>query len=85
MFGLYFGNPFSTESQQRSYADLTPEEQADYDNAMEAFSLLGVNFKKGTDNLSALGKVSEGFQKGEENLALLTEFDNAADRVFKYE
>ena len=81
MIGLYFSNPFSTT--ERTYADLTAEEQQDYDNAMLAFNMLSDNFKKGTDNITAINKISESFDQGQKNLELLTEFDNTTDKVFK--
>ncbi|NNK59362.1 MAG: hypothetical protein HKP00_01970 [Flavobacteriaceae bacterium] len=82
MFGITIFNPF--ERAERTYAQLTEQEKMDYDNAMLAFNLLSSNFKKGTDNMSAMTKVSEKLNEGQRKLALLSEFDNATDRVFKY-
>jgi len=83
MFGLFISNPFSNS--ERTYAELTTEEQKDYDDAMLAFNLLSSNFKKGTDNMSAITQLSESLNQGQENFGLLTEFDNATDKIFKYE
>ena len=81
MIGLYFSNPFVPA--ERTYADLTEEEQSDYDNAMLAFNMLSSNFKKGTDNISAINKISESFDQSQKNMELLSEFDNTTDKVFK--
>ncbi|MBT8287486.1 MAG: hypothetical protein HKN00_12165 [Flavobacteriaceae bacterium] len=83
MLGLVFTNPF--ESSQRTFAELTPQEQQDYEKAMQAFNLLSSNFKKGTDNITAISRVSEAFDQGQEKFNRLNEFDNATDRIFKYE
>ena len=84
MVGLYFTNPFQTSSSM-TYADLTEQEQQDYDNAMLAFNMLSTNFKKGTDNIAAISQISESMDKAQENLELLSEFDNTTDKVFKYD
>ncbi|NNF82269.1 MAG: hypothetical protein HKM99_05960, partial [Flavobacteriaceae bacterium] len=83
MLGLVFTNPFSNA--ERTYAELSPDEQQDYHDAMMAFNLLSSNFKKGTDNLSAIGQMSEALNQGEEKFAKLTEFDNTTDKIFKYD
>ncbi len=83
MLGLVFINPFSTT--QKTYADLSPEEQREYHDAMMAFNLLSSNFKKGTDNLSAMTQLSSAMKQGEESFTRLTEFDNATDKIFKYD
>ena len=84
MFGLIIGNPFGTQ-EQRTYADLSSEEQQTYDEAMLALNMLGANFKKGTDNLNAMNHVSDAFERGQQDLARLTEFDRTTDKIFKYE
>jgi hypothetical protein len=83
MFGLYFSNPIT--GAEKTYADLSVEEQKDYDNAMLAFNILSSNFKKGTDNMTALTTMSESLNHGQESLSLLSEFDNTTDKIFKYE
>lgn len=83
MFGLYFSNP--TFGSEKTIADLSPTEKQDYDNAMLAFNMLSSNFKKGTDNLNAFTQMSESLNKGQETLSKLSEFDNATDKIFKYE
>lgn len=83
MFGLYFSNPIT--GAEKTYANLSVEEQMDYDNAMLAFNMLSSNFKKGTENMTALTQMSESLNQGQESLAILSEFDNATDKIFKYE
>ncbi len=83
LFGLYITNPF--ESTERTYADLTVQEKQDYDNAMLALNMLGANFKRGTDNINAFGKLSRSLNKGQENFALLSQFDETTDRVINYD
>ncbi len=81
MVGLYISNPFS--SSEIIYDELSLTEQQDYRDAMLAFNMLSSNFKKGTDNISALTQVSEKFNQGQESVALLSEFGNTADKIFK--
>ena len=83
MFGLLITNPLSNK--ERTYADLSPEEQQTYDEAILALNMLGANFKKGTDNLNAMNHVSDAFERGQQDLARLTEFDRTTDKIFKYE
>lgn len=83
MLGLVFTNPF--DKSERTFAELSAEEQQDYHDAMMAFNLLSSNFKKGTDNINAIGQLSDAMSQGEENFARLTEFDNTTDKIFKYE
>ena len=83
MFGLYYSNPIT--GAEKTYANLSVEEQQDYDDAMLAFNLLSSNFKKGTDNISALTQMSESLNHGQESLSLLSEFDSTTDKIFKYE
>ena len=51
--------------------NLTDEERLAYNQTIEAFNLLGANFTKGTDNMSALGLVGDSFNKGTENMNAL--------------
>lgn len=83
MLSLYFSGSF--EPAPKTLATLTAEEQRDYQLAMEAFNLLSSNFKKGTDQFTAVTQLSETLNQGQETLAHLTEFDQATDRIFKYE
>ena len=83
LLGLTLSNPFAKA--ERTYAELSFEEKQQYDEAMLAFNLLGANFKKGTDNLTAIDKLSESLNVGEANFALLGEFDETTDRVFSYD
>lgn len=81
MVGLYFAQ---VNTEPRTLADLNQEELQTYDQAMEALALLSSNFKKSTDNISAINLVSESLNQGQENLAYLGEFDNTTDRIINY-
>ena len=78
---LYFAQ---VNTEPRTLADLNQEELQTYDQAMEALALLSSNFKKSTDNISAINLVSESLNQGQENLAYLGEFDNTTDRIINY-
>ncbi len=82
MFGIYMSGAFD---RQMNPADLQGEDLIAYNQAIEAFGLLSSNFKKGTDNMSAVTQMSKTLIKGQENLFLLSEFDKATDKIFKYE
>lgn len=76
---------FTQLNKPQGLESLSQEELLAYNQAMEAFGLLGDNFKKGTDGIQAISHVSESLQKGNENLAYLGEFDNTLDKFFKNE
>jgi hypothetical protein len=82
MFGIYF-TQFKSEP-QKTLASLTLDERQEYDQALEALSLLTSNFKKGVENINVMSQVSASFEKGQENLGYLGEFDKTTDRLFKY-
>jgi len=82
MFGVYLSGAFD---RQLTPSDLQGEDLIAYNQAIDAFNLLSSNFKKGTDNMSAVTQLSESFNQGQENLSLLTEFDKTTDKLFKYE
>ena len=79
MLGIYIvvGN------QSKTLDSLSPEEQLAYNQTIEAFNMLSVNFNKGQESISALGLMSNSFEKGSEKMAYLGEFTNTKNKLFK--
>ena len=78
MIGAYLTFP-------RGATDPTPDQIAALEETKKAFAMLSSNFKKGTDNMDALGLMSESFNKGTENIAYLGEFSSTTNKIFKNE
>ena len=67
----------------QTFADLTPQERVEYEDAKEVLALFSSTFSKGTDKLMALNMVSDNFDKGADNIAYLGEITNTTNKILK--
>jgi len=62
---------------------LTNEEQFVYNETLKAFDLISNQMQRSGSPLSALNIISTSFEKGQQNVVFLEEFNNSTNRLFK--
>lgn len=77
VFTTQFGND------KRTYSELTMQEQEEYDQAVEVFSLVGSKFNQGGSNMAAFGLMSNKLSEGVDKFEHVTEFSDVTNKVFK--
>lgn len=82
MFGIFtqfIGNDYN----EKSYDELTEEQQMVYDQTKEALNLLSSNFNDGASNMAVLGMVGNQFDKGTEKVKYVNEFSKTTNKILK--
>lgn len=82
MFGM-FTQFNSTVETEKTYDDLTQEEQLVYDQTKKALSMLSSNFNDGVSNVSVLGMVGNQLDKGAEKIKYVKEFSKTTNKILK--
>ena len=77
IFTTQFGN------KKMTYSQLSAQEQKDYDQAVEVFSLVGSKFEQAESNVAAFGLMSNKLSEGAEQFEPVSEFSEATDKIFK--
>ncbi|TXE19985.1 hypothetical protein ES692_01630 [Psychroserpens burtonensis] len=68
---------------KKTYSELTMQEQKDYDQAVEVFSLVGSKFDQGESNMAAFGLMSNKLSQGVGKFEHVSEFSEATNKMFK--
>ena len=61
---------------------LSNEEQFAYNESLKAFDLISSHMHKAAAPLNALNIISNSFEKGQQNVAFLEEFNNSTNKIF---
>lgn len=64
------------------FTKLSNEEQLAYDETLKAFDLISNHMHKATVQLNALNIISNSFEKGQQNVVFLKEFNNSTNKIF---
>ena len=80
LFGIFIQ---FTGNDQKSFDDLTDEQQMAYNQTKEAFDLLSSKFNQGASNVNMLGMVGEQFDKGVEKVNYVKVFSKTTNKILK--
>lgn len=80
MFGI-FTQFTGNNSNEKSYDDLTEEQQMVYNQTKEALNLLSSNFNDGASSMSVLGMAGNQFDKGVEKVKYVNEFSKTTNKI----
>jgi len=81
MLGIFIPTTWNTEP--KTLADYTPEEQKMYLETKQALAMLSGNFNDATSSLSTLSLASENLNIGIENASYITEFSETTNKLLK--
>lgn len=73
---------FMTLSSRDQFIKLSNEEQFAYNETLKAFDLISNQMHKAKIPLNALNTVSNSFEKGQQNIVFLEEFNNSTNKIF---
>ena len=65
------------------FTKLSNEEQLAYNETLKAFDLISNYMHKATAQLNTLNIISNSFEKGQQNVVFLEEFNNSTNKIFK--
>ena len=82
MLGIMIPNILGGE-EQKSYAELSAEQQDAIDQTKEVFDMIGTQFNKGQQHVGALSLASSNFEKGAEQVKYIGEFSETTNKFFK--
>ena len=64
------------------FTKLSNEEQLAYNETLKAFDLISNYMHKATAQLNTLNIISNSFEKGQQNVVFLEEFNNSTNKIF---
>ena len=67
---------------RENHMQLSTEEQFAYNETLKAFDLISNQLHKGTASFKALNIISTSFEKGQQNVVFLEEFNTSTNRLF---
>ena len=73
---------FMTLTSKNESIKLSNEEQFAYNESLKAFDLISSHMHKAAAPLNALNIISNSFEKGQQNVAFLEEFNNSTNKIF---
>ena len=73
---------FMTLTSKDEFIKLSNEEQFAYNETLKAFDLISNQMHKGATPLNALNMISTSFEKGQQNVVFLEEFNNSTNKIF---
>jgi hypothetical protein len=73
---------FMTLTSKNEFIKLSNEEQFAYNETLKAFDLISSHMHKAATPLNALNMISNSFEKGQQNVAFLEEFNNSTNKIF---
>ena len=73
---------FMTLTSKNESIKLSNEEQFAYNETLKAFDLISSHMHKAATPLNALNMISNSFEKGQQNVAFLEEFNNSTNKIF---
>ena len=73
---------FMTLTPRDKFIKLSNEEQFAYNETLKAFDLISNQMHKGTAPLNALNMISTSFEKGQQSVVFLEEFNNSTNKIF---
>ena len=73
---------FTTLMSRNEFIELSSEEQYTYNETLKAFDLISSHMNKASAPLNAINMISNSFEKGQQNVAFLEEFNNSTNKIF---
>ena len=73
---------FMTLISKDEFIKLSNEEQFAYNETLKAFDLISNQMHKGRTSFNALNMISTSFEKGQQNVVFLEEFNTSTNRLF---
>jgi hypothetical protein len=73
---------FITFTSEDEFTKLTNEEQLVYNETLKAFDLISNHMHRAAAPLNALNIISNSFEKGQQNVVFLEEFNNSTNKIF---
>ena len=73
---------FMTLTSKDEFMKLSNDEQFVYNETLKAFDLISNQMHKAAVPLNTLNIISNSFEKGQQNVAFLEEFNNATNKIF---
>jgi hypothetical protein len=73
---------FVTFTSRDEFIKLSNEEQFAYNETLKAFDLISNQMHKAAVPLNALNMISNSFDKGQQNVVFLEEFNNSTNKIF---
>jgi len=73
---------FTMLTSRNEFTQLSSEEQYTYNETLKAFDLISIQMNKAAAPLNALNMISNSFEKGQQNVVFLEEFNNSTNKIF---
>ena len=73
---------FTMLTSRDEFIKLSNEEQFAYNETLKAFDLISNQMHKKSAPLNALNMISTSFEKGQQNVVFLEEFNNSTNKIF---